>query len=177
MRVSVLYPPFLALPLVVLCGCGGDPAAPSTSNPKADAHAAAAEDAHDDHGHTHGAGDELFWQRRNLEHAGCRIDLGHHGVQIYGGHELEPAVAILRDGEPVDDAKVFVSLLDFEKLRVLAAEAGTIYEPPTAAEPAHYAQGPLQVPEGSPRAVLRYRIVLPDAEPFVYDVPVEVRKH
>jgi hypothetical protein len=168
--------PLAALLAVAQLGCDSPSAqAPLPADDRSEQGAA----SHDEHaGHSHGPGHELFWQRRGIEYAGCRIDLGHHGVQVYAAHALEPAVCILRDDAvPVDDAKVFVSLLDFEKQNTLAKEVGTIYQPPAAAEPAHYAQGELPVPAGLTRAVIRYRIALSGADAAVFDVPVEVKEH
>ena len=129
------------------------------------------------HGHSHGDADVLFWQREELEHEGYVIALGHHGLHLDAGHELEAAVMVTKDGAPVDSAKVFVSLLDAEGANVVVAETATIYEPPTDEEPAHYAQASLMVPAEGDAATLRYRIEFPDAAEFSLDVPVEVEHH
>ena len=128
-----------------------------------------------EHGHSHEGDDELVWPREGLEHNGYTMNLGHHGVRILGGHDVEPAVAIQRDGIDVNDAEVFVSLISVEDKQVLAKEIGTIYEPKTDAEPAHYAQGKLLVPEGFERVIIRYRIKLPqESSEVMFEVEVTV---
>ena len=108
-------------------------------------------------------------------HNGFQIRLGHHGTQLHAGHAVEPAVSILHDGMPVSDAQVFNSLVAEDDLLVVAKEVSTVYEPPTADEPAHYAQGALAVPAGIERVVIRYRLLLPsDGGEKTFDVAVDV---
>jgi hypothetical protein len=57
---------------------------------------------------------------------------------------------------------------------VLAKEVATVYEPPTADEPAHYAQGALAIPEGSKKVAIRFRIVSPEGDETSFDVPITV---
>lgn len=130
---------------------------------------------HGRHTHSHTGDDALTWRREGIRHQGYQFALGHHGEDLHAGHAVEPAVGITRDGKPVADAQVFNSLLAADGQTVLAKESRTVYEPPTADEPAHYAQGNLTVPRDVDRLVIRYRIVLPrgDGETS-YDVPVEV---
>jgi hypothetical protein len=124
------------------------------------------------HGHSHSGDDALVW-RKELAEQGYQIALGHHGQALHAGHEVEPAVQITREGQPVADARVFNALLAADGQTVFAEEVATVYEPPTSEEPAHYAQGPLQVPANAAQVVLRYRIVLPhDGGTKTYDVPV-----
>ena len=131
---------------------------------------------HPEHEHDHG--DELFWQREGVEEAGYVISLGHHGIDIFAGHKVEPAVSITQDDQPVADAQVFCTLLDDEGNEVIADEVGTVFEPTTAEEPAHYAQGELNVPGGLARVVIRYRIRLPGiSEDLSYDIPIALGKH
>ena len=129
-------------------------------------------------GHSHGDDDVLFWQREELEHEGWIISLGHHGAQLNAGHETEPAVMITKDGEPVADAAVFVTLLDAEGADVLVEEQATVFEPTTEEEPAHFAQATLLVPADAEEVTLQYRITLPGAaEEFSMSVPVGVERH
>lgn len=117
----------------------------------------------------------LVW-RQELNEADYKIALGHHGVVIMAGSELEPAVLLTRGGEPVADAKVFNSLLDADGDSVLAEEVAAVYEPPAGEEPAHYAQGGLKIPPGTREAILRFRIVLPNGGgERSFDVPVPVQ--
>jgi hypothetical protein len=116
----------------------------------------------------------LVW-RRHVDEQGYHIALGHHGKTLHGGQEVESAVEITRDGQPVADAQVFNALLAADGQTILANEVGTVYEPPTSEEPAHYAQGPLKVPADTPRVVIRYRVLLPnEREARTYDLPVPV---
>jgi hypothetical protein len=129
-----------------------------------------------EHGHSHTGGDELVWPKKDLEHAGYTLNLGHHGIRVLAGHDVEPAVSIQRDGTDVADAKVFISLISVEDEQVIAEEVSTIYEPKTDSEPAHYAQGKLSVPEGPGRVIIRYRITFPQAgseETFNVEVTVD----
>ena len=128
-------------------------------------------DGHE-HGHTHGADDALVWEGELKEHAGLTIRLGHHGKQLHAGEEVEPAVSIERDGVAVADAKVFNSLVTPNGKTVLAEEVPTVYEPATAAEPAHYAQGALAIPGDATAVALRFRIIPADGAEVTYDVPV-----
>ena len=132
------------------------------------------EEAHGAHGHSHGPDDALVWEGETREHAGLKIQLGHHGKQLHAGEEVEPAVSIVRDGKPVDDAKVFNALVSADGQTVLAKEVATVYEPTTDDEPAHYAQGALAIPSGVSKVILRFRIVPAGADPVTFDVPVTV---
>jgi hypothetical protein len=124
-------------------------------------------------GHHHEGDDTLVWQRSDIQEAGYVISLGHHSKVSHAGHPVEPAVSISRDGQPVADAQVFNSLWSPDAATVLADETRTVYEPPTADEPAHYAQGSLTIPSDATSVVIRYRIVLPaGAGEVSYDVAV-----
>ncbi len=112
------------------------------------------------HGHSHAGDDALSWQKE-VDEEGYKIALGHHGSKLVAGQEVEPAIQITRDGEPVADAQVFNALVAPDGT-VLADEVATVYEPPTSEEPAHYAQGALKVPADTKRLVMRYRIILPE---------------
>lgn len=134
-----------------------------------------AEEAHGHaHGHSHGEDDALVWEGDPVEHSGTTILLGHHGKHLHAGEEVEAAVSIVRDGEPVSDAKVFNALLSADGETVLAEEVATVYEPTTEEERAHYAQGGLAIPKDVKKVVIRFRIVLPGEEAKTFDVPVDV---
>tara|TARA_R110002073_G_scaffold154858_8_gene310080 strand:+ start:3144 stop:4049 length:906 start_codon:yes stop_codon:yes gene_type:complete len=133
------------------------------------------EEAHGAHGHSHGPDDSLVWEGETREHAGLQIQLGHHGKQLHAGEEVEPAVSIVRNGKPVDDAKVFNALVSADGQTVLAKEVATVYEPTTDDEPAHYAQGALAIPSDVSKVILRFRIVPAGADPVTFDVPVAVK--
>lgn len=144
------------------------------SPPKQDANEIT-NDAEDEHGHSHEGGDELVWIGEPREHNGYTLKLGHHGIRVLAGHDVEPAVSIQREGADVEDAEVFISLISVEEEQTLADEVSTVYEPKTDAEPAHYAQGKLPVPEGAERVVIRYRIKFPQENSDVtFDEPVTV---
>src|SRR3712207_825659 len=91
------------------------------------------------HGHGHVADDSLIWLQKFSEQ-GFDIAVGHHGVTLLAGGKVEPAVQITRDGAPVSDAKVFNELLAEDSKTILHEEIATVYEPPSAGEPSHYAQ-------------------------------------
>ncbi len=159
--------------VALTAGCNDGASDPPAADVAADVAGADASEAH-----AHDGDDVLFWEREGIEAEGYQIQLGHHGVNINAGHSVEPAVSISRDGEPVADAKVFNSLVSDDGQQVLVDEVATVYEPPTAEEPAHYAQGGLDVPQGLNRAVIRYRIVLPgEAGEVTYNVKVAVQDH
>ena len=169
-EILILSVAFLAGGLTV--GCDGGAAGPSADTHPVDDTGNAADV------HVHEGDDVLFWQREGIEAHGYELRLGHHGINIHAGHRLEPAVSITRSGEPVADAQVFNSLVSRDGQQVLVAEVATVYEPPTAEEEAHYAQGGLDVPEGIVRVTIRYRIVLPDGTgEETYDVSVVVEDH
>lgn len=131
------------------------------------------DDGHAGHGHSHAGDDALVWRQEGIEEGDYTITLGHHGTELHAGEPVEPAVMITTDGKDVADAKVFNSLLVGEK--TVAKETPTVYEPKTAEEPAHYAQGELVVPKGADQVTVRYRIVLPGGEEKSYDVPIDVK--
>lgn len=116
--------------------------------------------------------DSLVWEGEPKQHAGFTIKLGHHSKKLHAGKEVEPAVSIIRDGEAVSDAKVFNALFSADGKTELAKEVATVYEPTTAEEPAHYAQGGLAIPKGVTSVVIRFRVVLSGADAVTFDVPV-----
>ena len=172
MRTEILILSAALLAGGLAIGCDGGATDPSVDADVVDGAGQAADV------HAHEGDDVLFWQREGIEAHGFEIQLGHHGISINAGHRLEAAVSITRSGEPVADAQVFNSLVSRDGQQVLAAEVATVYEPLTAEEPAHYAQGGLDVPEGIDRVTIHYRIVLPgDAGEVSYDVSVVVEDH
>jgi hypothetical protein len=134
------------------------------------------EQAHDSgHVHSHGPDDALVWLKE-ISEQDYKIALGHHGVILFAGGKVEPAVQITSGEEPVADAQVFNALLAADGKVVLAEEVATAYEPPTDDEPSHYAQGGLKIPSGTRQMVIRYRIVLPEGKgEHTFDVPVAVK--
>ena len=132
------------------------------------------EEAHG-HAHTHGADDALVWEGEPKELAGTKILLGHHGQTLQAGQEVEPAVSIERDGKPVADAKVFNAMFSEDGLTELAKEVPTVYEPTSAEEPAHYAQGGLVIPKDVKKVIIRFRMEIPGSEAATFDVPVSVK--
>lgn len=173
---NFLRPATLALcsALPWLLGCEQPSATPAATT--------TAEHGHDehghDHGHTHSGDDSLVWGRSDVEQAGYQIKLGHHSQKLHSGEEIEPAVSISRDGQAVADAQVFNSLQATGGAAVLAAEVATVYEPETADEPAHYAQGALQVPAGTEAGIIRFRIGLPaGVGEHSFDLPVTFEPH
>lgn len=134
-----------------------------------------AEEAHGhDHGHSHSSDDALVWEGDSKEHAGMTIKLGHHGAHLHAGEEVEPAVSITKDGKPVDNVEVFNALVTKDGSQVLAKEVATIYEPETAEEPAHYAQGGLKIPADAKDVAIRFRIVPAEGDSVTYDVPIMI---
>lgn len=131
-------------------------------------------DASVGHSHSHTGDDALVWEGEPKSHAGLEIKLGRHGQHLHAGEEVEPAVAITRDGQDVSDAKVFNALVSADGKTVLAEEVPTIYEPKTPEEPAHYAQGGLAIPKDVKQVAIRFRIAVPGADEVSYDVPVAV---
>lgn len=134
------------------------------------------EEAHGQGGHSHSHGDDdaLVWRGEPRTYAGLEIQLGHHGKQLHAGEEVEPAVSITYDGQPVSDAKVFNSLLSADGKSVLAEEVATVFEPTTEEEPAHYAQGALSIPQGVDKVVIHFRIALVSDDVVTFNVPVAV---
>ncbi len=160
--------------LALAIGCNKPP---ELTNGSAGDGAAANTDDDGNRGHTHEGDDALVWQRSDLEYEGYVISLGHHGKQLFAGHEAEPAVMITKNGEPVADAKVFVTLIDAAGEDVITEEQATVYEPTTAEEPAHYAQASVMMPAGAAELTLRYRIELSEASEFSLDVIVQASEH
>ncbi|HEX6985805.1 MAG TPA: hypothetical protein VF170_10520 [Planctomycetaceae bacterium] len=131
--------------------------------------------AHGGHGHSHTGDDALVWRQEGVKEGDYTIALGHHGTELHAGEAVEPAVMVRKGGEDVADAKVFNALLAADGETVVSEEKPTVYEPKTAEEPAHYAQGELAVPADAKKVVLRFRVVLPEGGEKTFDVPVDVK--
>lgn len=155
--------------LVPGAGCAGSGEGPAQDE--------AAQVGSEPHGHSHEQSDELFWHREDIQAGDCQIKLGQHGTLAHAGHDFEPAVWIERDGAPVENAQVFVSVYDSKFEKVFTQEAAMVYEPPTDEEPAHYAHAKLLVPAKVKTAGLRYRIVFSDGVEHAYDVQFPVESH
>lgn len=130
----------------------------------------------DDHDHAHGASNVLMWHE-DIAFEGCAVRLGQHGLVVQSGTELEPAVSIERDGQPVTDAKISVSLLDAEGKKTIAEPQRAVFEPATEEEPAHYAQDFLFVPEEAKKVTIRYRIDLVNGSTTTRDILIQTESH
>jgi hypothetical protein len=124
---------------------------------------------HHGHGHDHGHDDDddesahlLVWQEKDIELSGHNIQLGHRGLVAHAGEDLEPAVIVERDGDPVDGASAFASLVATDADTVLVEEKSLVLEPASEDEPAHFAGVHLPIPADAKQVVIRYRIELPD---------------
>ena len=127
------------------------------------------------HRHAPSAEDPLVW-RKEFSELDYDVALGHHGTSLLAGDDVELAVRIVRDEQPVADAQVYYALLADDGQTVLAKEVAAVYEPATSGEPAHYAQATVKIPPGTRQATIRYRIVFPEGKgDRTFDVPVSVR--
>ncbi len=131
---------------------------------------------HDHHAHANVASNVLLWHE-DIVFEGYSLRLGQHGLVVQAGSELEPAVSIEREGEPVRDAKVYVSLLDAAAKQIIAKPQETIFEAATDEEPAHYAQGFLFVPEDVKKVTIRYRIDFTDGSKTERDILIQTESH
>ena len=127
-------------------------------------------------GHAHAAGDQLVWPlKETIADTGYEIWFGHHGDHFHGGEQIEPAIAITNDGQPVDNAQVFNGLVNVDNADSVSGEVAAKYEPATATEIAHYAQGHLAIPQGVKKITIRYRVSVPDvSDEITRDVEVSV---
>lgn len=125
------------------------------------------------HKHDHAGDDALIWKGKPQEHDGLQILLGHHGEHLHAGEAVEPAVSIMRDGKPVSDARVYVSLRSADGRTELAKEVATVFEPTTESEPAHFAQGELTIPKDTNKFVISYRLEIPETEEVSFNVAVD----
>ncbi len=164
--------------LLILAGCGGgaesEEAAPTNTSTASGGESDHSHTGGEGHEHSHGEDDALVWEGEPEMLGDMEIKLGHHALTLHAGSAVEPAVSITLNGEAVADAKVFNSLLDADGVTVLAEEVPTIYEPETPDEPAHYAQGELDIPAGLSAVVIRFRIVPADGDEATFDIQVPV---
>lgn len=163
---TILTLPFVVLILVLFSACDNETAKNQPAKPNAGSPT----------GHSHEKGDELVWEvKEKLGDSKLDVWWGHHGNHFHGGDEIEPAVAILSDGKPFADAKVFNSIVDADDpSKVLVEEVATVYEPETPEEPAHYAQGALMIPSTATTCVIRFRVVIDGQSEQMRDVKVNI---
>ena len=112
--------------------------------------------------HQHGYADALHWPKKDVEHSEFSVSFGHHGNHWHGGEQIEPAVAIARQGKDIGDAKVVCQLLDGDVAIGLAEDM--VFEPKTDEEPAHYAGAKLTFPENEKNYLVRFEILLDGSE-------------
>ena len=128
--------------------------------------------------HAHTAGDNLVWPLKEaIADTSYEIWFGHHGDHFHGGDMIEPAIAITKDGQPVDSAEVSSGLVDADNADSISGEVAATFEPATDDEIAHYAQGKLTIPNNVKKITIRYRVSLadgPDDITITRDVKVSV---
>lgn len=163
-RLAVCFWSIIVAALLVGCAAENDsPPDDPTATPAAS-------------GHAHTAGDKLVWPlKETIADTGYEIWFGHHGDHFHGGEQIEPAIAVTKDGQPVDNAQVFNGLVNADNAESVSGEVAANYEPATAAEIAHYAQGQLAIPKGVKTITIRYRVSVPDiADEINRDVTVSI---
>ncbi|MEZ6043921.1 MAG: hypothetical protein R3C20_25805 [Planctomycetaceae bacterium] len=128
------------------------------------------------HGHSHAEGDERVWVKQDVEVNGYLVQLGHHGDHFHIGDSIEPAAAISKDGVDVSDAVLFNSVVACADEKVLVEQVPMVFEPRSDAEPAHYAQGSLVIPETDQALCIRFHITFPGADDAV-DFKIELDAH
>lgn len=132
------------------------------------------EDAHG-HDHAHTGADKLHWSEKGLAVEGFEIVLGHHGNHFHRGDTIEPAVMITQDGNDVGDAKISNCLVSADDGSVVVDKVDLVYEPKTDHEPAHYAQGNLEIPKGDGKLQIQFSIILPGSEKeHVHNIDLDV---
>lgn len=162
----------MALMMLIIVGCQ-DPENTQTSSGEKPAQGLPASENEDKH--THDAADVLTWVQLDIQEGDFTLSLGHHGEHFHGGDTIEPAVKITRGDDDVADAIVHNSLVAEDAETVLAEERPTVFEPRTDDEPAHYAQGALQIPKDAESFLIRFRIQLPGSDiESMYDIPCEL---
>lgn len=120
-------------------------------------------------------GEPIIWQKQITE-GQFNINLGHFSVLLLAGKDVEPAVQLTRGEQPVTDAKVAVALLAEDAKTELAPEAAATFQPAAGDNAAHYGKGILKMPPRTRKAVIRYRVALPeDKGEHTYDLPVSVQ--
>ena len=101
------------------------------------------------------------WLEKDIEHEGATISLGYRG-EIGNDRRVQPVAAIRQDGKPVAGAMVFCMLVA-EEGEPIGQEMPTVYEQ-GAGGAGLYIAPELQLPERGTQYIVRFRIVLPDAE-------------
>ncbi len=120
--------------------------------------------------------DRFVWVEKETRHEGVMIELGYRVTSDDGAQWLEPVAKLTRDGVPVANAMVFNSLVSSGGSDVIGQEVATVYETSPDSDAALYAQGKLQLPDGTSRCVVRFRIVLPgNDDAWTRDVTIEVK--
>jgi hypothetical protein len=150
---------------------------PKPAAPTADAgHEEHAEHEGEEHGHSHGEEETaMFWHFEDQDAGGgYLVSIGQHGPHLHAGEEGEAAVSVTKDGQPVTDAKVFVTVLDEAGTAELVAEKAAEYE--ASEDPPHYAVVIDKVPDGKV-LTLKYRVELPDGTKYEKTAPAETVKH
>lgn len=104
----------------------------------------------------------ITWLEEGNSFEGLTIAVGFRGILDPGGEELEPILAISKDGQPVADAMVFDQFAIAGEDGTFNWEVPTVYEPSPDGKSGYYAQGKLKWPQSSNLAV-RYRVVLPES--------------
>ena len=127
-------------------------------------------------GHQHAEGDELVWVKKDIEHGGYKITLGHHGKDFHFGDEIEAAAMITKNGKDIGDAVVSNCLLAEGDKKVLVEEKALVFEPETDEEPAHYAQAAMKIPEGAEHFLVQFKIKFPGEETTA-TFEIEVHAH
>ena len=123
----------------------------------------------DDKGHHDHGADELHWGKKDLEHEGFVISLGHHGNHWHDGDQIEPAAMLVKDGKNIGDAKLTCQLVDGET--AIDTPAEMIFEPKTDSEPAHYAGAKLTFPSEK-EFLVKFEITLPGGETYSDSIKV-----
>ncbi len=145
--------------------------------PKPANQTAETEEHGEEHGHSHGGEDDaLFWHfEDDAAPGGYLVSVGQHGAHLHANEKGEAAVKVMKDGQSVSDAKVFVAIFDEAGTGELVAEHAAEYET-VAGEPPHYAVLFEKIPDAK-GLTLSYRIELPDGSTYQKKAPAEVVKH
>ena len=161
----VLTWPIIALILVLCSACEQEQATNKPAQSNAGSQVAE---------HSHDEADKLVWEvTEKLGESKYDVRWGHHGNHFHSGDKIEPAVSIMLEGKPFAEAKVFNSIVAaVDSSEVLVDELPTVYEPKTADEPAHYAQGALMIPSTATSCVLRFRVEIEGQPAHIRDVTV-----
>lgn len=181
MMHSLLYSPwakyqtlFLLAALTSLCGCGRVDRNGTNGSPQGDPAANQPPASVDE---------SVVWVERELSHAGATIAIGYRRDDSESGvPQIEPVVSIDRDGQTLANAMVFNQLLAAGDGETDADRAGdpagdelaTVYRQPASAQAAWYAGNTFELPGGAKRCTVRFRVVLPEAEPWTRDTEISL---